>query len=125
MCTIAEYGTWCKISTEGDIYSYGIILLQMITGKKPTDDIFKDGMNLHNFVEEVLPQNLGSIVEPNLTMYDEGGEMLSTVKQKWCVEQLAKLGLNCSKTAPKDRPRTKDVYDEIISIEEMFSSMLH
>ena len=50
----------------------------MITGKKPTDDIFKDGMNLHNFVEEVLVQNLGRIVEPNLTMYDEGGETLTT-----------------------------------------------
>ncbi|KAM0828011.1 hypothetical protein ACQ4PT_067825 [Festuca glaucescens] len=119
-----EYGSGCKISTEGDIYSYGIILLQMITGKRPTDDMFKDGMNLHSFVKEALPQNFNEILEPSL-MYDEGEESLTKVNRIWCLEQLAKLGIKCSVTSPKDRPTTKDVYDEIISIEEMFSSLVH
>ena len=34
-----------KVSVEGDIYSFGIILLEMITGKRPTDEMFKDGIN--------------------------------------------------------------------------------
>uniref|UniRef100_A0ACD5W7S3 Uncharacterized protein n=1 Tax=Avena sativa TaxID=4498 RepID=A0ACD5W7S3_AVESA len=120
-----EYGTGCKISIAGDVYSYGIILLQMITGKQPTDDMFKDGMNLHGFVEEALPQNIGAILEPRLTIYDEGGESLTTVKIKWLLKQLAKLGLRCSETSPKDRPTMKEVYNEIFSIEEMFSSLHH
>ena len=40
----------CKISTAGDVYSYGVILLEMLTGKHPTDDIFKDGLNLHGLI---------------------------------------------------------------------------
>uniref|UniRef100_A0ACD5TYS6 Uncharacterized protein n=1 Tax=Avena sativa TaxID=4498 RepID=A0ACD5TYS6_AVESA len=120
-----EYGTGCKISTAGDVYSYGIILLQMITGKQPTDDMFKDGMNLHRFVEEALTQNFGVIIEPSLTIYDEGAENLTTIKTKWLVKQLAKLGLKCSETSPKDRPTMRDVYNEIITIEEMFSSLHH
>jgi len=39
-----------KISTEGDIYSYGIVLLEMLTGKRPTDELFDDGFTLHNML---------------------------------------------------------------------------
>lgn len=120
-----EYGTECKISTASDVYSYGIILLEMITGKQPTDDIFKDGMNLHNFVEEAFPQKIGEILEPSLTIYDEEEENLATIKTKWCIKQLAILALKCSETSPKDRPTMEDVYAEIISIKEIFSSLHH
>ncbi|KAE8781866.1 putative LRR receptor-like serine/threonine-protein kinase [Hordeum vulgare] len=121
-----EYGMGCKISTEGDIYSYGIILLEMITGKHPTDDMFQDGMNLHNFVEAALSQEIGEILEPSLMTYDgEGGEILPVAETKWCVTRLAKLGLKCSDMSAKSRPTTEDVYAEIISIEENFTALHH
>ena len=43
----------CKVSVEGNIYSFGIILLEMITGKRPTDEMFKEGINLQSFVDTV------------------------------------------------------------------------
>ena len=43
-----------KVSTNGDIYSYGILLLEMFTGKRTTDNMFKDNLNLHDFVRGVL-----------------------------------------------------------------------
>ncbi|XP_037423585.1 receptor kinase-like protein Xa21 [Triticum dicoccoides] len=121
-----EYGMGCKISIEGDIYSYGIILLEMITGKHPTDDMFKDGMNLHNFVEAALSQEIGEILEPSFVTCDgEGGENLLMAETKWCVTRLAKLGLKCSEISAKSRPTTEDVYAEIISIKENFISLQH
>lgn len=44
-----EYGMGGEASTFGDVHSFGIILLEMVTGKRPTDDMFKDGLDLHGF----------------------------------------------------------------------------
>jgi serine/threonine protein kinase len=46
-----------EASTEGDVYSYGILVLEMFTGRRPTDDMFKDGLNLHDFVKMALPKD--------------------------------------------------------------------
>jgi serine/threonine protein kinase len=53
-------------STMGDVYSYGILVLEMFTGRRPTDDMFKDGLNLHNFVKMALPKRLIHVVDPML-----------------------------------------------------------
>lgn len=37
-------------SKLGDIYNYGILLLEMFTGKGPTDDMFKEDLNIHKFI---------------------------------------------------------------------------
>ncbi|XP_048140728.1 probable LRR receptor-like serine/threonine-protein kinase At3g47570 [Rhodamnia argentea] len=49
-----EYTMGCKVSREGDVYDYGIFLLEMFTGLSPTDDTFKDNLTLHSFVAEAL-----------------------------------------------------------------------
>jgi hypothetical protein len=40
-----------------------------------------------------------------------------------CAMQLANLGLNCSEMSPKDRPRTEEVYAEMLAIKEEFSTL--
>lgn len=113
-----------KVSTEGDIYSYGIILLEMITGRRPTDEMFKDGMNLRNFVESSLPEKIDEILEPNLTGYHEGEDTnQAMVEMQICAMKLAELGLRCSEMSPKDRPTMEDVYAEILAIKDEFSAL--
>ncbi|KAL0291408.1 UNVERIFIED_CONTAM: putative LRR receptor-like serine/threonine-protein kinase [Sesamum angustifolium] len=50
-----EYGMVDMVSTQGDVYSYGILLLEMFTNRRPTNDAFEDHINLHNFVRRALP----------------------------------------------------------------------
>ena len=59
---LAEYGMGGEASKEGDVYSFGLFLLEMFTGKGPTHEMFKDGLNLHHYARNALPQNLIHIV---------------------------------------------------------------
>ncbi|MFQ6647189.1 hypothetical protein Gotur_020119, partial [Gossypium turneri] len=61
-----EYGLGSELSTKGDVYSYGILLLEMFTGKRPTDEKFKEGLSLHNFVKSALPDRVIEILDPIL-----------------------------------------------------------
>jgi hypothetical protein len=45
-------------------------MLEMLTGKRPTDEAFEDGQNLHNFVGNLFPDNLIKILDPNLLLRD-------------------------------------------------------
>ncbi|KAJ0771954.1 putative protein kinase RLK-Pelle-LRR-XII-1 family [Helianthus annuus] len=42
-----EYGLGSEMKSSGDVYSFGITLLEVMTGKKPTDDIFNEDLSLH------------------------------------------------------------------------------
>ena len=55
-----------EASTKGDVYRYGVLVLEMFTGRMPIDDMFKDGLNLHNFVKMTLPKRLDQAVHPML-----------------------------------------------------------
>ncbi|GFY92978.1 leucine-rich repeat protein kinase family protein [Actinidia rufa] len=50
-----EYGMSEQTSTCGDVYSFAILLLEMFTGRTPTNQLFKYDLNLHNFAKLTLP----------------------------------------------------------------------
>ena len=51
-------------STLGDVYGYGILLLEMITRKRSIDDMFVDELDLHNYVNRALLGQVYEIVDP-------------------------------------------------------------
>lgn len=59
-----EYFAGHEVSMRGDVYSYGILLLEMFTSKKPTDDMFVNGLSLYDYAEMALPDQIMDIIDP-------------------------------------------------------------
>ncbi|KAL7248528.1 hypothetical protein ACSBR2_003294 [Camellia fascicularis] len=99
-----EYVTGSDLSTYCDVYSYGILLLEMFTGKIPTDDMFKDGQNLDKLAEMASPEQVMEIVDQVLLFKVEDEEATSSnsrtqakmeVIQK-CLILIFRIGVACS-----------------------------
>ena len=113
----AEYGMSEEISTKGDVYSFGVLLLQMITGRSPTDGKFSDGASLHEFVRRAFPDNICEVVDPTMLQDDSNAPEV----MKNCVIPMVKIGLSCSMTSPKERPDMGQVSAEILRIKHLAS----
>ena len=53
-------------SKEGDVYSFGIVVLEMFSGIRPTHEMFKDGFNIRDYVKAALPDRISSVIKPKL-----------------------------------------------------------
>uniref|UniRef100_A0A453MWK6 Receptor kinase-like protein Xa21 n=2 Tax=Aegilops tauschii subsp. strangulata TaxID=200361 RepID=A0A453MWK6_AEGTS len=70
LCIIVEYGEGSAVSTAGDIYSLGILLLEMFTGRSPTEATFRDSLGLHKFAEDALPDRSLEIADPTMWLHN-------------------------------------------------------
>ncbi|KAH7568749.1 hypothetical protein JRO89_XS06G0043700 [Xanthoceras sorbifolium] len=61
-----EYGREGKVSRKGDVYSYGVMLMEIFTMKKPTDDIFVGEMSLKCWVSNAVNGSIMEILDTNL-----------------------------------------------------------
>lgn len=105
----------------------------MLTGKRPTDEMFNDGLNLHQFAKEAFPLKIGQILDPSIMpdYENEDNDANNDLDHDNClmdgmlncVTKLVKLGLLCSAVAPKDRPTMQSVYKEVAAIKEEFSAL--
>ncbi|XP_049381321.1 probable LRR receptor-like serine/threonine-protein kinase At3g47570 [Solanum stenotomum] len=113
-----EYATGIMFSTYGDIYSYGILLLETFTGRSPSDEIFKDGLNLQDFVKRAIPEQVKDISDPKL-VYDQRGRLINN-KTMECLTLIIRVGIACSVESAKDRMDIANVVNELNVIKDAF-----
>ncbi|XP_050257239.1 receptor kinase-like protein Xa21 [Quercus robur] len=105
--TPPEYGLGSEVSTKGDVYSYGILLLEMITGKRLTDHMFEGGFNLHRYASMALPNCVMEIVDSkllnNVDEVIDNHNFSPTNRKEECLISMVKVGVACSVDLPQER----------------------
>ena len=103
-------------SVEGDIYSYGVLLLEIFTGVSPTDERIGDGLSLQKHIEMAFPDHVMDIVDPKLFSETDGEDSLYAPENVYnCLVSVIQCGLMCSKESPKECISIKEVTKELNS----------
>ncbi|KAF8392773.1 hypothetical protein HHK36_021010 [Tetracentron sinense] len=110
-----EYGLEGRVSTKGDVYSYGIMLMEMLTRKKPTDEMFVGGSSLRQWVKSTFPGLLVKVVDSNLLMREQPTEYVLH-----CSSSIMELALQCPSEFLGERPNMKDVVVRLRKIKQQF-----
>ncbi|KAF3972383.1 hypothetical protein CMV_004118 [Castanea mollissima] len=111
VASIEEYGSEGRVSTKCDIYSYGIILLEIMARKKPTDEMFVGELGMRQWIASLLDKM--EVVDHNLLRREDGRDV--TVTQT-ILSSILELGLRCSEELPDARPDIKDVVAKVNKI---------
>ncbi|KAK3431538.1 hypothetical protein EUGRSUZ_E03342, partial [Eucalyptus grandis] len=130
-----EYAMGCEVSRQGDIYSYGILLLEMFTGLSPTDDIFRDNLTLHSFVAEALSERVMEITD-HILLQERENHSSTNSHQHWlpesdgvfqeCLVTVYNIGVACSDEMPGRRMSMSGAANQLQKIrEKLFARGLH
>ncbi|XP_071725451.1 LRR receptor-like serine/threonine-protein kinase ERECTA [Rutidosis leptorrhynchoides] len=99
-----EYARTSRLTEKSDVYSYGIVLLELLTGKKAVDN----ESNLHHLIL--------SKTASNAVMETVDPEISATCKDLGEVKKIFQLALLCTKRQPSERPTMHEVVRVLASI---------
>nr|XP_016513934.1 PREDICTED: LRR receptor-like serine/threonine-protein kinase ERECTA [Nicotiana tabacum] len=92
-----EYARTSRLTEKSDVYSYGIVLLELLTGRKAVDN----ESNLHHVILTKAANNaVMETVDPEIT---------ATCKDLGDVKKVFQLALLCTKRQPAERPTMHEV----------------
>lgn len=88
-----------KITEKSDVYSYGVVVLEVLTGKQPIDPTIPDGLHVVDWVRQ--RRGAAEVLDPTLRSRPESemSEML----------QALGVAMLCVNPSPDERPTMKDV----------------
>nr|QAS62456.1 LRR receptor-like kinase family protein [Sedum alfredii] len=98
-----EYSYTMNITEKSDVYSYGVVLLEILSGRSAIESRVGDGMHIVEWVKK----KMGSY-EPAMTVLES---KLQSLPDQMVQEMLQTLGIAmfCVNASPAERPTMKEV----------------
>lgn len=98
LCCGAEYAYTLRVNEKSDIYSFGVVLLELVTGKPPIDAEYGEN-NLVKWVCSTLEhKGMDHVIDPTLDS-----------KYKEEINKVLSVGLQCTTSLPITRPAMRSV----------------
>ncbi|GLJ20716.1 hypothetical protein SUGI_0377400 [Cryptomeria japonica] len=115
-----EYGMGGRVSTKGDVYSYGILLLELLAKRKPIDNMFVEGINLQRWVGLNFPNKITEVVD-NAILKNVNESENPTVLS--CLTQFMEVGLVCTRELPQQQPNMVDIVERLEKIRDTLNGI--
>uniref|UniRef100_A0A1J3ER87 non-specific serine/threonine protein kinase n=1 Tax=Noccaea caerulescens TaxID=107243 RepID=A0A1J3ER87_NOCCA len=114
-----EYGYTLKIDEKSDIYSFGVVLLELVTGKMPIDPSFEESIDVVEWIRRNVKENesLEQVLDPSIA-----GECKHVIEEMLLA---LRIGLLCTAKLPKDRPSIRDVITMLAEAKPRRKSVCH
>ncbi|XP_034888200.1 leucine-rich repeat receptor-like protein kinase TDR [Populus alba] len=98
-----EYAYTLQVDEKSDIYSYGVVLMEIISGKRSVDAEFGDGNSIVDWVRSKIKAKDGV----NDILDKDAGASIASVREEML--QMLRIALLCTSRNPADRPSMRDV----------------
>ncbi|CAI0433571.1 unnamed protein product [Linum tenue] len=98
-----EYGYTLKVDEKSDIYSFGVVLLELLTGKMPLEPTFGESVDIVEWIRTKMRNNkpLEEALDTSIV-----GQCKLVQEEMLLVLRIAIL---CTAKLPKERPSMRDV----------------
>ncbi|CAK8530735.1 unnamed protein product [Lathyrus sativus] len=111
-----EYGSKGLVSVKGDVYSFGIMLMEMFTRKRPTEEMFAAELTLKTWISGSMPHSVMEVVDSNLVQQHE-----KTIHDiVFHISSIFALSLSCCTDSPEERNNMTDITASLIKIKTLF-----
>ena len=104
---IVEYAYTLQVDGKSDVYSYGVVLLEVVSGRRAVEAEFGEGNNIVEWVrEKVLRGEKGGareVLDPAVA----GAAGCKEVREEMML--VLRVALLCTCQNPADRPSMRDV----------------
>ncbi|KAK6926421.1 Leucine-rich repeat [Dillenia turbinata] len=98
-----EYAYTLQVDEKSDIYSYGVVLMEILSGKRSVDAQFGEGNSIVDWVRSKIKikDGINDVLDKN------AGASCASVREEMML--LLRVALLCTSRNPADRPSMRDV----------------
>ncbi|CAL4964710.1 unnamed protein product [Urochloa decumbens] len=115
-----EYSEGSSVTTLSDVYSLGILLLEMFTGRSPIDDMFVGSLDIHKYSEDALPDKIWEIADTTMWLHTDTNDNHTRKKIENCLGHAFSLGISCSRKQPRERIPIQDAATKMHAIRDSY-----